>query len=118
MSEPRDAKSTMRRVFYFPLTRIVVGVIVCGFAMLATNSALRLVLRPEGDITRIIRWVLSTAVLLATYYFLFKRYERREVTELSRTNLLREGLLGLSTGVLSVSLVICALYIMRYYEVL
>jgi len=118
MPRPRDAKSAMRKVLHFPLTRIVVGVIVCGFAMLATNAALRFVLRPEGDVTRIIRWLLSTTALLAAYYFLFKRYERREVTELSKTNLLKESLLGLSISVLCVSLVIFALYIMRYYEVL
>lgn len=118
MSKPRDLRNAMRQVLYFPLTRIVVGVVVCGVAMLATNGVLRLILRPEGDATRIIRWLLSTAALLLAYYFLFRRYEGRDVTELSKTNLLKESLLGLSISVLCVSFVIFALYIMRYYEVL
>lgn len=118
MSKPNNLRITIKQVLYFPLTRIIIGVVVCGFAMLATNSVLRLILRPEGDATRIIRWLLSTVALLAVYYFLFKRYERREITELSKTYLLKESLLGLSIGVICISLVIFTLYIMRYYEVL
>ena len=118
MSKIKDVMDKLEKVLYFPLTRITVGVVVCGFAMLATNSALRLVLRPEGDATRIIRWLLSTTALLVAYYFLFRRYERRDVTELSKKNLLKESLLGFSVGVFSISLVIFALYIMGYYEVL
>ncbi|MEJ2353827.1 MAG: hypothetical protein P8Y03_28960, partial [Anaerolineales bacterium] len=65
----------MKRVLRFPLTRIAIGVIVCTLALLGTNSVLRLVLSSEGDIARIVRWLLSTFVLLATYRFLFKHYE-------------------------------------------
>lgn len=105
-------------MLFFPLTRIVIGVVVCGVAMLATNHVLRLIFRPEGDSTRIIRWLLSTLVLLAVYYILFKRYERREITELSKTYFLKESLLGLSISVMCISLVISTFYIMRYYEVI
>lgn len=118
MSKSRDVRDTIKQVLYFPLTRIVIGVVFCGFAMLATNSVLRLILRPEGDATRIIRWLLSTVILLTAYYFLFSRYERREITELSKTHLLKESLLGLSISVICISLVIFILYIMRCYEVL
>jgi len=118
MSKPKDLMGILAKVFYFPLTRIAVGVVVCGFAMLATNSALRLLFRPERDATRIIRWLLSTTALLAAYYFLFKRYERRAITELSKTSLLKESLLGFSAGVFSISLVIFTLYILGYYQIL
>jgi membrane protease YdiL (CAAX protease family) len=118
MPKPKEVKHTMRKVLHFPLTRIVIGVVVCGFAMLATNGILKSVLKPEGDITRIIRWSLSITALLAAYTFLFRRYEDREVTELSKTNLLKESLLGLSISAVCVSMVIFVLYIMRYYEVL
>lgn len=118
MSKPREQRNTMKRVLHFPLTRIAVGVVVCGLAMLGTNIVLRLVLRSEVDIVRAVRWILSTLVLLAVYHFLFRHYERRDITELSRTNLLREGLVGLFTGVLCISLVIVVLNVLGYYEVL
>lgn len=108
----------MKRVLHFPLTRIAVGVIVCTLALLGTNSVLRLVLSSEGNIVRIVRWLLSTFVLLATYRFLFKHYERRDITELSRTGSIRESLVGLFTGVLCISLIIVVLDVLGYYEVL
>ena len=118
MSKSVDERNTIKRVLYFPLTRIAVGVVVCGIALLGTNSVLRLVLRPEGDIVRIVRWLLSTLVLLATYHFLFRHYERRDITELSRTGMLRESLVGLFAGALCISLIIVVLYVLGYYEVL
>ena len=108
----------MKRVLHFPLTRIAIGVIVCTLALLGTNSVLRLVLSSEGDIARIVRWLLSTFVLLATYRFLFKHYERRDISELSRTDAIRESLIGLFTGVLCISLIIVVLYVAGYYQVL
>ena len=108
----------MKRVLHFPLTRIAIGVIVCTLALPGTNSVLRLVLSSEGDIARIVRWLLSTFVLLATYRFLFKHYERRDISELSRTDAIRESLIGLFTGVLCISLIIVVLYVAGYYQVL
>jgi membrane protease YdiL (CAAX protease family) len=118
MSTSQETNSITRKILYFPLTRIVIGVVVCGLAMLATNSILKIVLGSEGDVVRIIRWLLSTTALLTAYYFLFKLYEKREVTELSKTNLLKEGLLGLSIGVLSISVVVLVFYVLGYYQVL
>jgi len=118
MSNPKDTSNILRQVLYFPLTRIFVGVVVCGSASLITSALLRLVLTPESDVTRIIRWALSTVALLAAYYFLFRRYEKRAVTELSKTYFLTESLLGFLISGLCVSLVIFVLYVLRYYEVL
>jgi len=118
MSESKDVQCTLRKVLNFPLTRMVAGVVVCGFAMLAANRVLKWVPGSESDAARMIRWLLTTAVLLAVYYFLFKHYEKRDVTELSKTYVIKDGLWGLSISVLCVSLIIFALYSLGYYEVL
>lgn len=106
---------TIKRVLHFPVTRIVVGVVICGIAMLGTNSVLKFLFSSESDLLRVVRWVISTLVLLTTYWFLFHNYEQREITELSRENLLKESLVGLSTGALSIGLVIGVLYVWGYY---
>lgn len=105
-------------MLHFPLTRIVVGVVVCAFALLGTNSVLRFVLGSDADILRVVRWLLSTSVLLTTYHFLFRYYEGRDITELSRIGLARESLIGLATGALSIALIIVVLYFLGYYAVL
>ena len=118
MSGPRNMRTTMRKFFDFPLTRIAVGIVVCMTAMLATNAVLKMIFVPEGDLAKLIRRILSLIALLAAYYFLFRRYEKREITELSKKHLLKESLLGLILSTVCVSLVIGALYFLGYYEVL
>ena len=118
ISKSGDERNIIKKVLHFPLTKIVVGVIVCGFAILGTNSVLRSIFKSEGDVVRIVRWLLSMSVLLATYYFLFRHYERRDIAELSRKGLLRESLVGLFTGTLCISLIIIVLYILGYYKVI
>ena len=117
-SKPGVGSNNMNRMLHFPLTRIVVGVIVCSLVALGTNSALRLVFRPEADILRAIRWLLSASVMLAAYYYLFRHYERRDVTELSTTGLLNQSLIGLSVSTLCISLIIVILFALGYFEVL
>jgi membrane protease YdiL (CAAX protease family) len=113
-----EERNNMKRVLHFPVTRIAIGVVVCWIVLLGTNSILRLVFSSEGDIVRVIRWLLSTLVLVATYHFLFRRYENRAIIELSKTGLIRESLIGLFTGALCIAIIIGILYALGYYEVL
>lgn len=113
-----NERCNMRQLLHFPLTRILVGIVVCGFALLGSNSILRLVLRPEGDLWRVIRWLLAMLVLLATYYTLFKYYEKRAITELSAAGMLLQSLFGLLLGALCIALIILVLFALGYYEVL
>lgn len=117
MSISNGKQKTKRKFLHYPLTRMVVGVIVCGLAILGTNSILKLVLASEMDTVRIIRWLLSALVMLSVYNFLFKYYERREITELSKTGLVMEGLIGLMAGALSIGLVVAILFLGGYYKV-
>jgi membrane protease YdiL (CAAX protease family) len=102
----------------YPLTRIVVGIVVSGLTALVINSVLRSVHRPKAEFVRAIRLLVSASVMLATYYLLFRHYEKRDITELSTTGLLSEGLLGLLASAMCISLTIVVLYVLGYYEVL
>jgi len=109
---------TLKRILHHPLIKIAIGIVVCGIALLGTNSLLRLVLRSDADFVRAIRWVLSASVMLVTYYILFRYYEGRDITELSFTGLLGESLLGLFSSTLCISLIILILFALGYYKVL
>lgn len=117
-SKPVGESNTMYRILHFPLTRIIVGISICGLSALGTNSIMRLVLDPEEDTLRVVRWLLTALIMLATYAFLFKHYEKRDITELSTTGLFRESLLGLLVSTLCISFVIYVLYGLGFYEVL
>ncbi len=117
MSKNTDLKKTARWILHLPVFRILIGIIVCAFAMLATNSILRFMFGVEGDTLRIIRWLLSSAVLISTYYYFFKYYEQREILELELQNFLSESLIGLLGAIVTVTLIVFIMYVFRYYEV-
>lgn len=118
MSEPEAKKISIKRLLHHPLTRIAVGIVICGVALLGTNSGLRFLFGSDSNLLRIVRWLLSALVLLGTYIVLFRKYEGREIGELSRGNLLKDSLIGLFSGAFSITLIIVVLYILGYYEVL
>ena len=113
---------TLRRILHFPLTRIVLGSAVCLLVTVAVNS---LILKPilgqlpiGQDSARAIRLGLALPLVLATYYWLFKWYERREVAELAWRHLPKEGLFGFLGAVAPISLVILVLHMSGCYEII
>lgn len=106
----------IKRVLHFPLIRIAVGVVISASALLGANAGLRILFSSESDLLRVARWLLSTSAMVATYWFLFRTYEGRMISELSREGLLNESLIGLSAGSLSIGLVIGVLGLLGYYE--
>lgn len=118
MSNTSTLKASMFRIIHLPIVRILIGILICGTAMLVTNSLLRLVLGSEGDIVRILRWVLSSVALFFTYYYFFRYYEKREISELNPDYFWSETFLGFSLGLGLIILVILLLYLFEYYTIL
>ena len=121
---PKSSKKAdlIRKIIYFPLTRIVVGSIVCMLVGVIVNA---LLLRPilgllnlEEYLARTIRFGTNAVIILATYYWLFKYYEKREITELSMAHALKESTLGVLAGMVTISCSILILGLMGYYQVL
>lgn len=117
MPEVQKVKATLYKISHLPLMRIMIGTLVCGIAMIATNALLKMMLGIEGDFPRIIRWILSTTVLVSTYYYFFRYFEGREVAELKRQYFLRETVTGLFVGIGLVGLIVLILYIFGFYAV-
>jgi len=109
----------MRRVLTFPLTRILVGAVVCMLAAQSVNVLLRWLLGLTGldvDVAKMIRVSLNLAAILTTYYWLFRYYERRRITELALGHLPREGAIGFAAAALVIALVILVLLALGYYR--
>jgi hypothetical protein len=82
----RTAVELVQRVTVFPLTRIVVGSAVC---MLVGLAIIALLLRPAlsalgltENTARAIRFGMNAVVILVTYWWLFRAYEKRRIREL------------------------------------
>ena len=112
--------ATIKRVLYFPITKIIIGIVVPFSLFIVIQN---FVLKPffysfiqDKSIAKPIIHCVSFIVLLAAYYYLFRFYDRRKVTELSMKFFFKEMFGGFFFGFLSISLVIFILYLLGYYQ--
>lgn len=111
---------SIKKILYFPITKIVIGIVVCFSLFVAIQN---FVLKPffyifiqEKNIANPIIHCISFIVLLAAYYYLFRLYDKREITELSIKYLLKEMFGGFFFGFFTISLSIFILYLLGYYK--
>lgn len=113
---------SIKRVLYFPITKIIIGIVVCFSLFVAIQN---FVLKPffysiiqDKGIAAPIIHCISFIVLLAAYYYLFRLYDKREITELSIKYLYKEMFGGFFFGFFTISLSIFILYLLGYYQVI
>jgi uncharacterized protein len=113
-------KALFKRVLNFPVTKIIVGIIV-PFSLFVVIQ--NFVLKPffysiiqDKSITDPIIIFISVIVLLVSYYYLFRFYDKREITELSLKHFPKEMIGGFSFGFLTISLFIFILYLLGHYQ--
>ena len=112
--------ATIKRVLYFPITKIIIGIVVCfSLFVLIQNFILKpffySIIQDKNIADPIIHCV-SFIVLLAAYYYLFRLYDKRRITELSIKYLLKEMFGGFILGFSTISLSIFILYLLGYYQ--
>ena len=111
---------TIKSVLYFPITKIIIGIVVCFSIFVLIQN---FVLKPffysfieDKNIANPIIHCVSFIVLLAAYYYLFRLYDKRKITELSIKYLFKEMFGGFFFGFFTISLSIFILYILGYYQ--
>ncbi len=112
--------ATIKRVLYFQITKIIIGIVVCFSLFVVIQN---FVLKPffysfiqDKNIANPIIHCISFIVLIAAYYYLFRFYDKRKITELSIKYLLKEMLGGFFFGFFTISLSIFILYLLGYYQ--
>ena len=111
---------SIKRVLHFPLTKIIIGIVVPFFLFVVIQNY---VLKPffyiiiqDKSIADPVIHCIDFLVLLAAYYYLFRFYENRKITELSLKYLPKEMFVGFFLGFFTISLSIFILYMLGYYQ--
>jgi CAAX protease family protein len=111
-------RTLANRVLQFPLTRIVVGFAVCFIPITLSYARPYKIITGGEEPQNLIFCVIAGTLILATYYYFFRFYERRKMTELSASNFGRNTALGLLAGFLLQSLVVFIMFAAGDYKVL
>jgi len=121
MKTQKTNKSIWGKIFNFPLTRIMVGLVACMTAVKIGQTVFDKLL----DITSIshenktLLSVLVVAIIvLSVYINLYRYYEKRKVTELSTDKLVRNLVTGISLGFVLQSLTIGVIYLNKGFSVI
>ncbi|KQT27608.1 hypothetical protein ASG22_20150 [Chryseobacterium sp. Leaf405] len=111
---------SIKKILYFPVTKIIIGISACfSLFVVIQNFVLKpffySIIQAKSIADPIIIFIASI-LLLVSYYYLFRLYDKREITELSLKHLPKEMFGGFAFGFLTISLSIFILYLLRYYE--
>ncbi len=111
---------SLHKFLYFPITKIILGIVVCFSIFIAVQN---FVLKPilyslvsNKNVADPIIHIISACVLLLSYYFFFRLFEKRPVSELSTKYFPKEIFGSFIFGFLSISLSIFILYLLGNYQ--
>lgn len=109
------------KILFFPVTKILIGIIVVvGIYGVSQNllSKLFKFVSTTKDLNNLIVGVISAILALIAYIFLYRFYEKREITEFSKTGIVKNLITGIILGVILQSLTILVIYLKGGYSVL
>lgn len=116
-----DKKSIGQKILHFPLTKIIIGLLVCGVIVsvgqLLVGKLLNLTAL-DKDIKNLITGIVAATLAIISYTYLFKFYERRKITEFSKNGILKSLAIGIILGVVLQSLTILVIYLKGGYFVI
>lgn len=113
---------SIKKIIYFPITRILLGIIVCfllfvGIQNFLSKPLFYSIISTKSIADTLINYV-SVFVLLFSYYFVFRLYEKRKIEELAAKHFPKEFFGGLFFGFITLSVVILILYLLGFYSII
>lgn len=112
---------SIKKIVDFPITKIFLGITVCFSLFVGIQNFVSKPLfysfTEDKNIADPLIHVVSVLVLLSSYYFLFRWYDKRDIKELSIQYLPKEMFGGFIIGFSAISLSILILYFLGYYHI-
>jgi len=116
-----DKKSIGQKILHFPLSKIIIGLLVCGVIVsvgqLLVGKLLNLTAL-DKDFKNLITGLVVAVLAIVSYTYLFKFYEKREITEFSKNGVLKSLTIGIILGVVLQSLTILVIYLKGSYSII
>ncbi|MCH2225192.1 MAG: CPBP family intramembrane metalloprotease [Crocinitomicaceae bacterium] len=116
-----DKKNIGQKILHFPLTKIIIGIIVCGVIVGVGQTLIQKILELtsiDKDLKNLIRGIFGAILAIISYTYLFKFYEKRKVTEFSNKSIIKNLLIGLVLGITLQSLTVLVIYLKGGYSVI
>jgi membrane protease YdiL (CAAX protease family) len=108
----------MKKILNHPVTRIILGLLVCLIVFIATqNIAARLLKDTGKEFRNLVKGILASVAVISTYRLFFGWIEKRAIPELSAKNLVKNSGLGILIGVTIQCLTIFVPYLNHGFQI-
>lgn len=114
-------KSMTQRLFTNPITRIVLGLLVCFAGFLISQNIAGKILsltNLDKDFRNLFKGVTASVIVLCTYSTLFKFIEKRKISEMSTKGIVKNLTLGILVGAALQCLTLLVIYLNNGFQVL
>lgn len=115
-----DKKNIGQKILHFPLTKIIIGLIVCGGVVGVGQALIQKTLdltSIDKDLKSLIGGIFVAILAIISYTFLFRFYEKRKITEFSKKHIFKNLTIGIILGIILQSLTILVIYLKGGYYV-
>jgi uncharacterized protein len=112
--------STKQRILNAPLTRIILGILVCFIVFILAQQVTGKILDltvADKNIRNLIKGIISSAAVIGAYIYFFRRYEKRKIIEFSKKGIAKYIIIGIVIGVLLQCLTILVIMINGGFEI-
>jgi CDP-diglyceride synthetase len=93
-----DKKNIGQKILHFPFTKIIIGLIVCGVIVGAGQTLIKKALELtsiDKDLENLIGGIFAALLVVLTYTYLFKFYEKRKISEFSKKGIIKNLSIGI-----------------------
>tara|TARA_R100001369_G_scaffold74894_1_gene103678 strand:- start:331 stop:1206 length:876 start_codon:yes stop_codon:yes gene_type:complete len=116
-----NKKNIGYKILHFPLTKIIIGLVVCLVIIGVGQTLIQKVLELTNigkDFKNLIGGIFTAILVVISYTYLFKLYEKREITEFSKKGIIKNLSIGIVLGAILQSLTILVIYLKGGYSVI
>lgn len=105
--------TTRQRILNSPFTKIILGILLCFTVFIIVQQLVGKILNItaiDKDLRNLIKGIIASSFVIATYIYFYKKYEKREIEEFSGKGLLKNSILGVLIGTALQGLAILVIY--------
>ncbi len=96
-------QTTLQKIIYFPLTKMVFGILVVGGSVALTEwagQAIQSNIEMNDESRNVIVGATESFMALLSYILLFRFYEKRQIKKLSAVAFGKNALIGFAAGLI------------------
>lgn len=115
-----ESITNKQRILNFPLTRIVLGLLVCFAAFIVAQQFASKILDLTAlnrDYRNLTKGIFVSTLVISAYIYFFRKYEKRAISEFSSKGVIKYIIVGSLIGVLLQGLTLLVMYIIGSFEI-